>query len=451
MTQPRAVAFLPVITKARELEARVLLAAYLLKAGYTVVLGRAGEVNHAALNSRNGLYFSPLLVRAAAPRLAALKARGHIIIGWDEEGLVYPDPDWYFSNRVSSEAVKHIDALIAWGPVPARDLAATLPPSSGPILPFGNARIDLLREPYSKIYEPAAMRLRERFGRYILVNTNFDLVNHIEGPDGLVRRMRASGRIAGEADEQKFAQWGRFRQRMFDSFMEGLPVLHDALPELTFVLRPHPSENLAPWHALAARFPRIVIEPPRNPVYSWIMGAQAVLHNSCTTAVEAFMFGVPVIAYCPPAEDGAMDSPLPNQLSRVAHSWQEIVESLDQLGESGRRSWFTNEQKELADSFIGGRSGAYSSERLVELAKSLGGDALSTHISPQGRTYRAVRTIIRNLLGPIHHKNDNYNRFKSLVIGELSELFEMHQDLIEKDYSISTLARDIFLIETKHE
>lgn len=448
--KPSPVAFLPIITKSRELEARALLAAYLLEGGYRVVIGRSGDVHRAAGSARDGLYFSPLLVLAAASRLKKLKERGHKIIAWDEEGLVYPDPAWYFSNRVSAESARHADAVLAWGAIPARDLAATLPPEIGPIRPLGNARIDLLRAPHRSIYEAEAERLRGRFGRYVLVNTNFDLVNHADGPEGLQRRLRKGGRIAGEQDERKFAEWAVFRQAAFDAFTDGLPQLHDAFPGLTFVLRPHPSENLEPWRALAARYPRIELQPPAGPVYSWILGAEAVLHNSCTTAVEAFMFDVPVIAFHPAVPAGAMDSPLPNELSRPAHSWGEVIELLRRLLRDGSRGWVSEEQVRIADAFIGARTGAFSSQEIVRLAHELGASAMATRFDTPlaaARVWQGLREWAKRLLGRPGLGPDDRARFSGLARSELAATLEKFSAVTKRPVRIRTMGRDLFMLE----
>lgn len=121
-------AFLPIVTKARELDARVLLAAHLARAGFRVVTGSQSFVDYRARYARNAVVFSPLLVPGVDRRLKVYRAQGHKVIAWDEEGLVYPDPAWYFANRVDNLATQQADALIAWGEVAGRDWQQTLPP-----------------------------------------------------------------------------------------------------------------------------------------------------------------------------------------------------------------------------------------------------------------------------------------------------------------------------------
>ncbi|QIG79541.1 surface carbohydrate biosynthesis protein [Stakelama tenebrarum] len=449
-TPARPLAFLPVITKARELDARVLLAIKLVDRGFRVVLGSNSYVNYRAFYARNGVYFSPLLVPAVERRFHALRARGHRIIAWDEEGLVYPDPDWYFANRVSGASARLADALIGWGRIPADDLAATLPEDAPPIHPLGNGRIDLLRPPYRALYDAEGAQLRKRFGRYVLVNTNFDMVNHADGPGGFRRRMLESGRISGPRDEAKFADWAVFRQAMYDAFLEGIPRLHDALSDVALVLRPHPSESPEPYRALAARLPRLMVEPPKGPVLPWIVGAEAIVHNSCTTAVEAFLLDVPSVAYQPDDVAAAMDSPLPNLLSRVGADWDAVANLLRGILETGGKDWMAPRQWEQAVAHIGGLEGDASVDALADLAARMvqGGGAPELNGPGFVRRVRREIGIAARRFGFLDGKvQDDKRRFGGLDRDELRDLVARLRIAGDATIAVDQIDPDVFLLE----
>lgn len=451
MPRPDMLAFLPVITKARELEARVLLAAHLVKRGFRVVLGEPSFVDYRARHARNGVWCSPLLVPAAEQRLLDLKARGHRIIAWDEEGLVYPDPDWYFPNRVGPGSARAADLLIAWGDKAARDWEVTLPNDASRPLPWGNARLDLLREPYRALYLAKARELKARFGDFALVNTNFDLVNHADGPGGLLRRLRASGRIRGPQDEAQFARWGQFRQSMLDAFIDGLPRLHDACRDLHFVIRPHPSEDARPYRDLAAAYPRMSVEPAVDPVFSWILASSAVVHNSCSTAVEAYMLGVPSIAYTPGEVPGTgMDSPLPNLLSLQCTDWPDVISQLREIVAEPGRDWATDAQRDAARAYIGSLEGEHFVSRLADAAlhmiaslpcSELGAPPVARRLKRMGGAL-AEKAGLRQRVKP-----DDRRRFPGLEQGEISELATSIGSLAGVALQASALEPNTYLIE----
>jgi len=449
-TQSERIVFLPVLTKARELEARALQAAFLAKAGFRVVLGHKSFIDYRARFASNALYFCPSLIPLAEPRLRAFRRRGHKIIGWDEEGLVYPDPHWYFSNRVGQGPAGLCDALVAWGPASAQDWRQTLPDNAPDPLPIGNGRIDLLREPFRRLHAQEAHTLRERFADYVLVNTNFDMVNHNDGPGALLRKMRKSGRLENPRDEERFAQWERFRQAMFDAFLTGLPELHDALGNINIIIRPHPSESPEPYLKLAQGRSRLIVEPPRGTVIPWIMGSRAVVHNSCTTAVESFMLDVPTIAYEPSGLDTAMESPLPNLLSIKAADWQEVAQHVREVFDAPHPGFGDSEQHAVARCYIGSIDGPSASEGLCALALALDRNMPQCQLGapPPLRQMRRLAGEWAERLGmrTLHNGDDDLRRFPGLGRDEIERLVASIAPLVNTHLVVSPFERDTYLI-----
>ncbi|HKX78278.1 MAG TPA: surface carbohydrate biosynthesis protein [Novosphingobium sp.] len=454
MNHPR-IAFLPILTKARELDARVLLAALLAKRGFRVIVGNKSFVDYRARFARNAIYLCPFLVPVAEPRLRAFAERGHRIIGWDEEGLVYPDPNWYFSNRVGAGPARLCEALVAWGPASARDWLGTLPAEAPRPLSWGNARIDLLREPYRALHREEAESLRRRFGRYVLVNTNFDMVNHHDGRGALLRKMEASGRVATARDRERFADWERFRQTMFDAFLDGLPRLHQAMPDVNFVLRPHPSEDPAVYRVLAQRLPRLFVHPPEGSVLPWILGAVATVHNSCTTAVESYMLDVPVIAFDPPGvgegAGDAMESPLPNMLSRRVPDWPGVAAALRELTDGPEADWITPDQRIVARDYIGSIVGPTASERIAQLAVEMAEKMPPSQIGRPGALRRARRAAgaLAEVAGlrTLHSSKDDLRRFPGLPKQEIEALARRIGMLADVKLRVIAFERDTYIVE----
>ncbi len=85
----------------------------------------------------------------------------------------------------------------------------------------------------------------------------------------------------------------------------GLRILHQSdpqacagLPDITFVLRPHPVERNDVWKRLIGNYPNIVVTNDGG-VGSWIRQSLALIHNGCTTAMEAVKADVPVLTFLP--------------------------------------------------------------------------------------------------------------------------------------------------------
>ena len=73
--------------------------------------------------------------------------------------------------------------------------------------------------------------------------------------------------------------------RKFSAFIEAIHYLAYKNENYDIVLRPHPLENLDAWKVYLNGVPNVHVirEGPINP---WINKAFAVMHNSCTSAIE---------------------------------------------------------------------------------------------------------------------------------------------------------------------
>jgi surface carbohydrate biosynthesis protein len=305
----------------------------------------------------------------AAGGLQRARAAGHAVVGWDEEGLVYPDPIWYMHNRIAEGTLDLLDHLVVWGDQSADDLLAAFPSLRCPVHALGNPRIDLLRDPAVALYRDEAEALRRDEGPFVLINTNFDLVNHADGQGALVERLEAGGRISGQADVDAYERWAVLRHAVMTAVRDGLPELVGALPGRSVVIRPHPSEDLRVWEEIAARLPGVVVRAPKDSVIPWILAADAMVHNSCTTAVEAHQLGCPVVAYSPPGAASEMESPLPNALSAQAADWggvvSEVVRVIDRWDGPG------SAQERVAGRHLASRSGELASSRIADLLEEV--------------------------------------------------------------------------------
>lgn len=67
---------------------------------------------------------------------------------------------------------------------------------------------------------------------------------------------------------------------------------------VNFIIRPHPMDNEIHWRDAVGEYDNIHVIY-KDSITAWIAGATALIHNSCTSALEAVIQGVPVISYVP--------------------------------------------------------------------------------------------------------------------------------------------------------
>ena len=141
-------------------------------------------------------------------------------------------------------------------------------------------------------------------------------------------------------------------------------MLASAFPERTILVRPHPIESHVPWQEIASQHKNVVVAADGN-VVPWLMACDALVHNGCTTAVEAAVLGTPAVAY-QPVQSNQHDDNLPNALSHSALDDESLRSTLREILGGRVAALDSAESRRLVDLHIGARDGALAVDRMVE-------------------------------------------------------------------------------------
>lgn len=386
---------LPVETKAREFHGKLLLTFQLLARGHPVLLGEQWRLWELCDLFTPGIFVDKSVAATHRQWIQRCRAMGHLVVSWDEEGLVFFDAWMYRRLRIDPRSFAGIERFFAWGEAQQQAICEEYPHFREKIVLCGNPRFDLLRPEWRGFYQPAVDRLQQRFGPMILINTNFAFYNHYKSEDEL-RRTLQQYPLAQEPGYME--GWIAMHRHAHESFRAMVPELARRYPRHTVVVRPHPSERHEPWLELARQHPKIHVDASGN-VHEWILAADAVIHFNCTTAVEAFLLDVPAIAYRP-AQYPRYENPLPNELSVNVFSLDELWTALEQRASFRQqgRLW-TDGQKAVAARHVAALTGPTAAERIAGEISALAGRMVRKPRKnlwrPLAPTRRAWRRILQ--------------------------------------------------------
>lgn len=296
--------YLPLETRVRELDARLYFALTAVQANFQVVLGPRWLLQENIDRLPRGIFTFKTVNRIDARTMETVKAHGHTVVAWDEEGPGQIIPDVYLRS-IDDHAIEQAEKVFAWGGHQAKALSGKYPQAKGKIETAGNPRWDILRQSHAGYFTAEAQALRAKIGRFLLLNTNFSTYNSCfkDGLEEIRKLGEAVGAVKTDADRQLLQDIHDFEGDRCQSYVDLLPGLSAAFPDHVIVVRPHPTEYHPRWAASAAAFPnvRCIHEGTVQP---WILAAEAVIQNSCTTGVEALTLGRPVASYCRTALPG---------------------------------------------------------------------------------------------------------------------------------------------------
>mgnify|MGYP001816746162 FL=1 len=363
----KACLIIPVENQVRELDPKLLLACIAARRGFTAIIGSHREIDLQISAFPASLYLNKSMTDRNLKMFRIMKKIGHQIVTWDEEALVHLPAETYYSRRLSPTAIRYVSQLFAWGKANA-ELWRQYPhlPREIPIHITGNPRCDMLRPEMRPFYEPEVKKIRQTHGNFILVNTNFNHVNAFFPAQNLFKPAKVEGQepVFGKAAVGMSRQYAQglhdHKQTILDTFKQMIPVLDKAFPDHTLIVRPHPTENQQVYKDIAQRCERVVVTNEGN-VVPWLMATRAVIHNGCTTGVEAYMMGVPAISYRAQINDDYdLDFyRLPNLISHQCFTADELIETLNRIlrGELGVADG--DDRKILVDQYLAAQNGPW--------------------------------------------------------------------------------------------
>ena len=375
MRQKGATLIIPVENQVRELDAKLLLACVAAERGFSVVLGSRFFVHFALPFISRGVVIAKSMRSVSRVTLALTRRLGHDIVAWDEEGLVrYSSPE-YYAWRYSRDAFSTVSHLFTWGQDDANLFSGYSGYNGAPIYVTGNPRIDLLRRELRGYFRAEAEALRREYGKFILVNTNFSFVNAFVPQHNLIQRSRSGHSVrvnrSGSGLSPGFAEgMANHQKSIYAGFRVLIPRLGQWFPDKTIVLRPHPSEDHGVWRDAVAGQQNVRVLHEGS-VVPWLMACMGLVHNGCTTAVEAAVLGTPSISY-QPVRSAIYDYDLPNSLSHRAFVCSEVREKLDDIM-CGREQPLEHEmQQRIFSQHLASTDGALASDRVVDVLEYLG-------------------------------------------------------------------------------
>lgn len=452
----------PIETINRELDFRLFLAVMCARQGGRVFVGQPWELALLGRYMDGGVYlgrpFDPFFPDCDLTQYRMLKEHGITLVHLDEEGAIFPGEEdrWRVAldRQLDPRRLAADDYVCTWGEFQRQHYRSLAPICGSNIHTTGHPRFDLYKPRYRAYYEDEAVTLRARFGSFILVNTNLAYANDAVGPKKIFSKR--GGYVAG--DPRKRLDHIRFWAHVSHTLANMVTVvtrLSIEFPDTQVVVRPHPSESIDFYQTVFDGAPNIHVVREGH-VAPWLLAAGVLLHDGCTTAVEAFLGGLPVVSY-KSMLNPQYDQYLPNIFGARCSTEDEVVEAIRE-GLAKRRPDEPPQGTLLED-----RAAALmlnlrcdSFPRLVEVLEEaqthvrtsrFGTLRHSIHVGYETLKER-TKSIVRPLF-PMRSAWARYSRSKFFGLGNAGvfERLERIQKVLNKRVSVSLPRETLLVIE----
>jgi len=285
----------------RELDSKILLAILAASRGHQVIVSNLSSITRgvALRLLAPGIFHTKSLTPGEDKILRHQKLidSGFNVTSIDEEGgLVDYGYDKFAKIRYSEKTIDQSTAVFGWGVEDTDSLKKIFSKYSSKIYKTGSPRADLWKPLFYNYWDIPKEKPSKP---YLLISSNLGIVNNKKSVWKLMEQHKNSGYYKRDPELiYKHLVWVADESRMMSCFIEAIKYLSKNNNLYDIVLRPHPTENEDMWKIFLDGIPNVhVIQ--KGPITNWVVHSFAVLHNGCTTSIEASISGKPVISYVP--------------------------------------------------------------------------------------------------------------------------------------------------------
>jgi len=265
----RPLVCMPIELYKREIDTRLFLAALAVNKGYDVLIGFHRD--KIFKSAQNAAFFYKGHGLGNRTIREEWKAHNNFVTALDEEGLIRGGGDLEYSQeRLDTRGYDH---LFAWG-----DDQASLMSQAG-ISNFtisGSPKFDVTRLLKRKVIAQTSKKIQ------VCINTRFGKVNPYTG-DGA--NPLDELQVCGSQVSYNPSDYDLKELRIFREFIQLIQKFKNNT-NICVIIRPHPAENKKLYEKLVKDANNIVVDND-SPLFKTIFDSDVVVHDACTTALEA--------------------------------------------------------------------------------------------------------------------------------------------------------------------
>lgn len=302
----------PIETASRELLYKVYLCNILSNKGFNCYLGTKKEVYYLIDKFENFIYFDKGYHQGKSDIIyKKIKKNNGLIFSLDEEGAIdFPDSST-LKNRYSKALTENSDKIFLWG-----EFQKSLIDNksiSKKIKITGHPRFHMLKKKFRLLYKEEVNRIKNKFGDFILINTNLGFGNNIIGDKNV--KDRYSNRFE---NINNIINYDKIKMQSIVDLILKLPNSQK------IVLRPHPEESLDYYNKNLGHLNNLTITYEGS-VVPWLISCNMLIHQDCTTSIEYLMLGRKSVSYLPKEKKYNILTELPLKISHRIDKIEDII------------------------------------------------------------------------------------------------------------------------------
>jgi surface carbohydrate biosynthesis protein len=310
----------PIETSNRELISKVHMCYLFACRGHDAYIGDKSNIYQLPKFINNAIYIDKGYHKNKSEKIYDSYLTGNTkIVSLDEENGVDYKSFSTLNYRFPEKVFKIFDLIFLWGEVQSDFLkGARKSFDRKKVFCYGHPKFELLKPKNNYLYKEEVLKYKDRYGRFILINTNFGFGNNMLGEGAVIEKYLS--RIPNLLDIIKY------HKIQVNNFID-LTIALSQLNKFNIIIRPHPEEGHAIYNTAFEKYSNIHVVFSGS-VIPWIIAADVTVHHDCTTSLEAAMLGKSSISYTKDI-DQKLTTDIPTRISYQYNNINEVVNNIN--------------------------------------------------------------------------------------------------------------------------
>lgn len=317
--------YIPIEFKSREYQAKLALAIELIKRGFRVLIGQQWSIYSNLDKLFPGVILFKSNNKIHHPAMKAAKASGHIVLVLEEETMA-TCTEYALKKYTSIDLYNLVDYIFVHGDFEKKfhEKQYNIPSK---LIKTGNPRIDILKKNFRFVHQNEIDSIKNKFGKFILINTNFQATNSFMGTKNDYIDIAISGGAIDPKDGESlqsyvdYIDWEEECVIGIEKIINKLSVLYRG--KLKIIVRPHPGEVLGTVHKKYNHLNNVEVLRIGSHI-PWTLASQILIHPTCTTGLEAAVANKNAVSYLP-RSIWYSDQTLSNQVNACIDKVDDII------------------------------------------------------------------------------------------------------------------------------
>ena len=350
----------------RELDSKLLIALFLIKKGFHVIVGFQWALIENKDCLPTGVFFFKGMNKIQTDGMARVRQFQHAVVAMEEELLNFcmEPPECYdFRDFFHADANHHCHLFLATHDFEFRVVKQIMPDLN--VRLTGNPRTDFLRPELVSIYDLGRQEVsRTISSNYVLINTNLGILNSRHS-SSLVSDIEKRVSIEDEEWSKRYEKrkdalitWETYNLKSTFKLIE---LFGQRSPDQKVLIRPHPVEKPETYTRFSREYLNIDVVDNRDSARPWILASDILVHTGCTTGSEAVAMNHPAISI-QERDSELVQFRTTNHASHLTHTAEDAYHAVQDFYAGNLNFRNASKLKE----FWTAQDGAFAAERIAD-------------------------------------------------------------------------------------